>query len=169
MSSCNSEHSEEDMFIQRIAERILAMCSEATTRARDPEPNIPFPEFLSILAERGNLRQEVFIHALVLLERLCNVSGQPMTSNNVYRITLVAIIVSVGVLEDYTRGLSNWSTVICRFYSTRSLAVLESQFLGILNFDILVRRSQYESICTQLCETSERLLTPASKLEIRIA
>jgi hypothetical protein len=99
------------------------------------------------IAKRARLRRAHLVIAMEYVMRLCP-SKVPPTSRNLFRITLVALLLAVKFAEDMdctpaSMRIPDWSLIGCACYSTADITRFEADFLHTLDYNMFVDTDTY--------------------------
>eukprot|EP00004_Rigifila_ramosa_P016567 TRINITY_DN3934_c0_g1_i2.p3 TRINITY_DN3934_c0_g1~~TRINITY_DN3934_c0_g1_i2.p3 ORF type:complete len:271 (+),score=85.09 TRINITY_DN3934_c0_g1_i2:39-815(+) len=114
----------------------LATAGPSTRRTVfDGPPSKTLGEFLGMLQAHKVVVEEHITNVLIYIARLAE-RGLPVTSDNIHKLFVAALLVAAKFLEDIP--FNNKSFSICSGMPTAELASLEIALIGCLTFDVNV-------------------------------
>lgn len=115
------------------------------------EPPVKLDYYLRRLVQQADAPKECFINSIILLRRFFKYNKhQNLTWFNVYRLSLISLIVSSKMLEDRCFTLEDWNRIALGFYGVNGLSSLEGQFLKLIHWNVLVTQTQFDRLLSNV-------------------
>ena len=105
-------------------------------------PCISIENYLKRIFYYCKINISTLILAIVYIDYFCEINGYILTLNNIYRIIMVSIVLSIKFNEDIFYGNSFYAKV--GSFNPELLNSLEFEFYIKINFKLLVNESYYE-------------------------
>lgn len=98
--------------------------------------------FCKYVIVSGRMEKEIPILCLVYIERFLTQSGLLMNFSNWKRLTLISLILASKIWDDDSLENVHFPQVMSDI-SLKEITSLEKVFLSIVNFDLVIRGSEY--------------------------
>jgi len=98
--------------------------------------------FLKNVIFRSKMEKEWSIICLVYIERIMNMSGIQISHRNWKRLTFICLVIASKVWDDESYENKHFAKVFTRF-TLKEIVELERMFLGIVDFNVGVKGSEY--------------------------
>eukprot|EP00756_Hemistasia_phaeocysticola_P024719 Hpha_TRINITY_DN15964_c1_g3::TRINITY_DN15964_c1_g3_i1::g.73474::m.73474 len=130
---------------------IAAVVNSAVVDARDAvgtpfdartQPGIPLYDYLRRWVRHTRCEASCVVAAVMLVDRVCMLSGFPVTALNVHRLLLAALTVSNKYCLDIPFLNSHYARV--GGVSVEELNALERQLLQLLEFDVHLEKEEFQ-------------------------
>ena len=112
-----------------------------TFSARLP-PEISLFDYLYRIKYYGEMEDNTLIIALILIDRLCDITGLTLTPYNIHRILFGSILVSVKYNEDLFYDNNYYSSIAG--VGLKKLNQIEEEFVDMMEFNLYVERNHFE-------------------------
>ncbi|GIQ86934.1 hypothetical protein KIPB_008876, partial [Kipferlia bialata] len=129
-----------------------------------PEPATSLAEYVKHLLTMGDVPRVCLPYAVILiLDLLRTVPGAFLCRANVYRVFLIALITGSKMLEDSVFAISSWAVISFHHYKPETLAFLELEFLGSLEYSVRVSRHRMDTFLRTVMPTRQDPSYPRPK------
>jgi hypothetical protein len=103
--------------------------------------NIEFGLYFQRLMKFTEAESNTILYCLALIDKICETKEIYLTEKNVYKVFLAALVISIKVLEDETFYDKHYA--LSGGVSIKELAVLETEFLSILDYEIIIPEQKF--------------------------
>ena len=111
-------------------------------------PAITVDDYLYRTQYYGEMEDNTLIIALIFIDRLCNIASITLTQYNIHRILFAAILTAVKYNEDKIYDNVYYAEIAG--VPLKELNIMESEFLGLINFNLCISTEVFEHYHTYL-------------------
>lgn len=106
-------------------------------------PKISLFDYLLRIQKYSEVEDSTLIIALIYIDRICKKKGIILSKYNIHRLLFTSILVAIKYNEDIICDNSYFSKIAG--VTKKELAMLEYEFMKIINFDLFVSNKIYQT------------------------
>lgn len=118
-------------------------------------PSIKLEKYVSRIMSLSKCEENTIIHALVLIDSLCEKNNIFLTKVNIHRILITSVVIAIKYLEDIYFSNNYYSKV--GGISLKDLNQYEVEFLKMLDFNVYVKPEVYENYMNSIVKQMNEL------------
>lgn len=153
-------HAINDLTEARRSQVAFAVADLISYITRDIRRHNCVVQLATNLFRRTKPPTEVIVYTCCLLNKLTEYSSRRVTSQNITRYLFAAFVVAYTMVGEYSPTLSSWEFVTDGKYTVPTVLVLVQHFLGVMRWDLFVKREAYEYVLGNILAVINRLTAP---------
>jgi deoxyhypusine synthase len=103
--------------------------------------NVNFQDYLKRLIQYSEAESNTLIYCLALMDMICETKKVYLTTKNIHKLFLVALVIAIKALEDEIFAESHYAYI--GGISSKELAKLEHEFLSIMDYKINISKDKF--------------------------
>ena len=119
----------------------------------DQIPEVSLENYIYHLMKYTNMSISSLILAIIYIDQFCEKFRYVLCLNNIYRILLIFVFISIKFNEDFLINSEYYSKIAG--VSVKDLNVLEYQICVAMNFDFYVKSDYYEQYFIYFCKSGQ--------------
>ena len=119
----------------------------------DQIPEVSLENYIYHLMKYTNMSISSLILAIIYIDQFCEKFRYVLCLNNIYRILLIFVFISIKFNEDFFINSEYYSKIAG--VSVKDLNVLEYQICVAMNFDFYVKSDYYEQYFIYFCKSGQ--------------